>query len=112
MARPIPKYVRYPLKIAFILCILLTITAGVSFPFLQPIIPIFYSLSQPEKQLVGKAWIFFFPVFAWITLLIHTLILQFFTQIESNVQKIFAWTTIGTVTIDAILLIRIIMVIT
>lgn len=111
MSSFVSKQIVQPLKVAFLLCFLLTLTAGVSFPFLQPVIPLFYSLAQADKQLVPKIWIFFFPVFAWLVLALNTFLLRLFQQVEINMQKIFAWTTMGVITITGILLVRVITII-
>ncbi|MCC6711659.1 MAG: hypothetical protein IT416_04905 [Candidatus Pacebacteria bacterium] len=112
MSSFVAKQVLQPLKVAFLLCFLITITAGISFPFIQPVIPLFYSLAQADKQLVPKIWIFFFPAFAWIVLITNLLLIKFFQQVESNMQKTFAWTTVGIITITGILIIRLITIIT
>lgn len=112
MSSFVSKQVLKPLKVAFLLSFLITLTAGISFPFLQPVIPLFYSLTQADKQLVAKIWIFFFPAFAWLTLIINSLLLKFFQQVEINMQKTFAWTTVGVIAITGILIIRVITIIT
>lgn len=112
MSRFTPKYVAKELRIALILCLLITLTAAVSFPFIQPVIPIFYSLTQPEKQLMPKYLIFFYPVFAWVVFFINSLLIKFFTQVESNMHEMFAWTTTGIIAIAGILIIRTITIIT
>lgn len=112
MSRFVPKYVSSQLRIALVLCFLITLTAAISFPFLQPVIPIFYSLSQPDKQLMPKAWIFFYSIFSWIILLINSLLIKFFTQVEANMLKTFAWVTTGLIAISGILIIRTITIIT
>jgi len=112
MSRLVPKYVMQQFRISFVMCFLITLTAGVSFPFLQPVIPVFYSLSQPEKQLVNKIWIFLFPAFSWLILFINSLLIRMFQEIEGNMQKTFAWTTVGAIAITGILLIRVITIIT
>lgn len=112
MVRIFPKYTAPAFKISFLFCLVLTLTAAGSFPFLQPLVPMFYSLSQPEKQLVHKAWIFLFPVLGWIVFFTHTTLLSLFHEVEGNIQKIFSWVTAGTVILLTILLIRVIMIVT
>lgn len=112
MVRFFPKYTAPQFKVSFVFCLLLTLTAGVSFPFLQPVIPLFYSLSQPEKQLVAKAWIFLLPTLGWLIFFTHATLLSLFQEVEGNIQKIFSWVTVGMMAIIAILLIRVIMIVT
>lgn len=112
MSRFVPKYVSQQLRVGFILCLLITITAGVSFPFLQPVIPLFYSLAQPEKQLVPKIWIFFYPAFAWLILFINSILMKTFQEVEVGMHKVFAWTTVGTIGIIGILIIRLVTIVT
>ncbi len=112
MSRLVPKYVFPQLKVALVLCLLITLTAAISFPFLQPVIPIFYSLAQPERQLMPKAWLFFYPIFSWLVLLFNFLLIKFFIQVEVNMHKTFAWVTTGLIAIAGILIIRTITLIT
>ena len=71
-----------------------------------------YSLSQPEKQLVAKAWIFLLPALGWLIFFTHATLLSLFHEVEGNIQKIFSWVTVGMMAVIAILLIRVIMIVT
>jgi hypothetical protein len=112
MSRFVPKYVSQQLRVGLVLCLLITVTAGISFPFLQPVIPLFYSLSQPEKQLVPKIWIFFYPVFSWLVLFLNSILMKTFQQVEVSMHKTFGWTTVGIIGIIGILIIRLVTIVT
>ncbi|NCN45503.1 MAG: hypothetical protein COU63_02740 [Candidatus Pacebacteria bacterium CG10_big_fil_rev_8_21_14_0_10_36_11] len=112
MSRLVPKHLQQPAQAMLLLAFVTTLTAGVSFPFLQPVIPIFYSLSQPEKQLVDKWWIFLFPVFSWLITASHLLLIGIFKEIETNIQKLFSWTSVALLLVNGIILLRLIMIVT
>lgn len=100
------KSTRLAFRNSIRMSILATALAGLSFIFLQPVIPIFYSLAQPEKQLQPKIWIFLYPALAWMIALSHFAILNKTRDLAIPVQKIFAWTTTGIIILLNILLIR------
>lgn len=99
-------------KTAVSLSLVMTILAAVSYPFLQPVIPVFYTLAQPEKQLVGKLWIFVFPLLAWVITILHFSLLKSLKTIEGSLERIFCWTTIGVIALTGLLLVRVILIVT
>jgi hypothetical protein len=90
----------------------LTAFVGIMYSFLQPEIPLFYTLAQPERQLVHKVWIFFLPALAWLVALGHLLLLKVMRELDEGVRRIFSWTTLGLVLIIGMLLIRVILLVT
>ena len=105
-----PYFVR-TLRLAAVGSLLMTALAGVSYPFLQPVIPLFYSLSQPADQLAAKIWIFLLPILAWLITIMHFSILRGMKNLEGNIEKIFCWTTVGLVGITGLLLVRVILLV-
>ncbi|MFH2118434.1 MAG: hypothetical protein ABII10_01715 [Candidatus Paceibacterota bacterium] len=99
-------------RTAFLLSILLTAITGIFFSFLQPVIPLFYTLAQPEKQLVAKVWIFFFPVLAWAITLGHFSLIKIISNLDETMRQIFSWTTVGLVITTGLLLLRVILLVT
>jgi hypothetical protein len=110
--RPVrPDPVMRTLRTAVLLTIALTATVGIFYSFLQPKIPLFYTLAQPENQLVHKAWIFFFPAFAWIISVGHFILIKSLTNLTEGVRRIFSWVTLGLVIMIGLLLVRIILLV-
>ncbi|OGJ37864.1 MAG: hypothetical protein A2383_02125 [Candidatus Pacebacteria bacterium RIFOXYB1_FULL_39_46] len=99
-------------RTAFLLTILLTAITGIFFSFLQPVIPLFYTLAQPEKQFVHKAWIFFFPLLAWLITLGHFSLIKIMSNLDETIKQIFSWTTVGIIIIIGLLLVRVILLVT
>lgn len=102
-----PYFVR-TLRYAALISLLMTVASGVILPFLQPVIPLFYSLSQPDKQLAPKIWIILLPIMAWLITIGHFIILRNMKSLEGSMEKIFCWATFGLVAITGLLFIRII----
>ncbi|HEX9817357.1 MAG TPA: hypothetical protein VGA89_00455 [Patescibacteria group bacterium] len=94
------------LRTAVLLTIAMTALTGIFYSFLQPEIPLFYTLAQPREQLVHKAWIFFFPVFAWTVSLGHFILIKSMAHLAEGVRKTFSWTTLGLILITGLLLVR------
>lgn len=98
-------------KTTLVLALAMTAGALVAYPFLQPAIPLFYTLAAPERQLTHKIWLFFLPLLAWLVTIIHFSLLKTMKNIEGSVLTIFCWTTVGIVTVLALLLVRIILLV-
>lgn len=98
-------------KTALGLSVLLTAASVLSYPFLQPVIPVFYTLSQPERQLAHKIWIFLFPVLAWVVTLLHFSLLKTMKNVEGNMLHIFSWATVGVLAVTALLFVRVILIV-
>lgn len=101
-----PKTVQLAFKINLFLGLINTVIAGVLYFFLQPIIPIFYSLAQPNQQLQPKIWIFFYPAFSFVVFVIHALIVFRSKELDLATQKIFSWTTTVIIALLSLLLLR------
>lgn len=98
-------------KLTLGLSVAVTALAALAYPFLQPVIPVFYTLPQPERQLAGKIWIFLFPLLAWLIALTHLVLLKKMKTVEGSVQRVAYWTTTGLVAIIALLLVRVILIV-
>jgi hypothetical protein len=109
-----PKPVSSParaFKTALALSLLITAGALVAFPFVQPVIPIFYTLASPDKQLAPKIWLFFFPLLAWLVTIFHFSLLKTMKSVEGTMLTIFCWATAGIVGVIGLLLVRVIAIV-
>lgn len=110
----VPRTISSParaFKTATGLSLVITLLSIGILPFLQPVIPIFYTLAQPEKQLAPKIWLFLFPILAWLITLVHFSFLKAMKELDGGMQKIFCWTTVGIVGIVGLLLVRVILLV-
>lgn len=85
-----PKYARLPIKLSLITNLLIVIFVGVTYPFLQPEVPLFYSLPQGSLHLVSKGWLFLLPAISLLINLLHIGLINSFS-IHQLVVKLFAW---------------------
>ncbi|MFZ5376152.1 MAG: hypothetical protein ACOZAN_00585 [Patescibacteria group bacterium] len=77
---------------ASILLLIITIAISVFFyPQLQPVIPIFYSLSSANQHLADKELIFLLPVLSTIICLLHFPLTKVMANFEIGLRQIFAW---------------------
>ena len=90
----------------------MTVAAVILYSFLQPVIPLFYTITQPDAQLVPKIWIFLLPIFAWLVTLLHFSLLKTMKNLEGSIERIFCWATVGIVSITSLLFIRLVLAIT
>lgn len=80
-----------PFILAFAAAALIIIETVFSYGRLQPVIPMFYSLTRPEEQLVPKQWTLVFPVFALAILFIHIPIQSYLQKKDSFDAGLFSW---------------------
>ncbi len=66
-----PKYAAKPIKFLLIINVLILLIVGSVFPFIQPVVPLFYSLSEPQHHLADKSWLFLLPALSLIINFIH-----------------------------------------
>jgi len=90
-----------PYKISLSVTILLIALSLIFYPRLQPVIPLFYSQLQPEKQLVDKMFIFLLPMMSLSINLIHIILQKACKNLDKLVLQLVAW---STVVLQAILL--------
>jgi hypothetical protein len=102
---------RKTFRLAVILSLLISTASVISWPFLQPVIPIFYTLAQPDSQLVAKIWIFIFPVFAWLVTLLHFPLLKLMKDLGGSVETLFSWATVGVISVTGLILVRLILLV-
>lgn len=90
----VPSSIKLPVQLlAFIT--LVSSFLSITFYFsIQPEIPLLYSLSQPEQQLVTKEWIFIFPAILLFITIVHSWILFKMTQVQELLTQLFSLTSI------------------
>lgn len=108
----IPKEIKLPvglMYLSFLLSSLLSVTVYFS---LQPVIPLFYTLTQLEQQLVVKEWIFIFPTAIALISAVHSYILFRMQDGHMLLLQLFSWTSILIISLFLISQIRIILLVT
>ena len=86
-----PKYIATPIKISLFITLFLLLLTGVILTFIQPVIPLFYSLPNPNEQLVNKSWLLLLPALSFLINLIHLGLLKIFPTVDQLMVKLFAW---------------------
>jgi len=86
-----PKYIATPIKISLFITLFLLLLTGVILTFIQPVIPLFYSLPNPNEQLVNKSWLLLLPVLSFLINLTHLGLLKIFPTVDQLMVKLFAW---------------------
>lgn len=103
------------LKTPLLLCLLVIGISGLitvtSYSRIQPEIPLFYSRSSPDQQLVAKQWIFLFPIASTIILITNRIFIRFFRKHDEVVTKLYTWMTLFLLCMLNFGLIRILFVI-
>lgn len=102
-----PNFYASTLKIVLFLSLAMSVATIVLLTFIQPEIPLFYTLSQPERQLAPKIWLFLFPALSWLITFFHFTLIKTLKDLEQNIQKMFCWTTVVIVIITALLFLRV-----
>jgi len=86
-----PKYIATPIKISLFITLFLLLLTGVILTFIQPVIPLFYSLPNPNEQLVNKSWLLLLPVLSFLINLTHLGLLKIFPTVDQLMVKLFTW---------------------
>jgi len=79
---------------------------------IQPEVPLFYTLPQPSDQLVNKAWLWFIPSVMTLIASIHFVIIQYMKDFEDLLVSLFGWSTVAVVALLALVMMRVVIVIT
>ena len=108
----VPKEIKLPLGLMY-LCAMISWLISLSTYFsLQPAIPLFYTLAQPEQQLVVKEWIFLFPILITFITFLHSWIAYKLQDGHMILLQLFSWTSVLIVAFFALSQLRIILLVT
>ena len=100
-----------PFLLSLLISFILSLGVLVLFFSMQPQVPLFYSLAQPEDFLADKIWLVLFPAFSIFMTVVHFFVIRFLDHHERIVPILFAWATVVVQVIFAIAFIRIIFII-
>jgi hypothetical protein len=106
-----PKYIATPIKISLFITLFLLLLTGVMLAFIQPVIPLFYSLPNPSEQLVNKSWLLLLPALSFLINFIHLGLLKIFSGMDRLMVKLFAWSNLILQIILAIITLRNILIV-
>src|SRR5258708_35656168 len=90
----LPAYLRTIFIVSFLLSSIQVLLFLVYYFALQPNIPLFYSLPQPNDYLVQKAWLVVFPLFFFFITFFHFFMLRFLCPYACVLRKVFSWLTV------------------
>ncbi len=102
---------RLPLRWISGVVALQLLIAGVSYPFLQPTIPLFYSQAQPAAQLGAKEFIFIFPALGLSIALLARIGMRLSKNIDVLLLQLFSWTTLVFSSLTLLAMVRIILLV-
>jgi hypothetical protein len=90
----VPRYLKTPFLLTILASAIISFTTLVMYFTIQPELPIFYSLSQPQEYLVRKEWIFLFAVLSWLATFVHLVLLPGVRKYERVIQQLFGWAAV------------------
>lgn len=105
------KVLQKPLKFSLLLTGLITLLAVSSLFFLQPQIPIFYSLPLSSQQIASRFWILLFPGFSLSVTLLHIILIGIYHEVDEVVLILFCWLTVLLQTLLLAILIRLLVLV-
>lgn len=109
---PFSNALRTPVLLTFLLTCVTILLVLIYYFSLQPVVPLFYSLAQPDDFLVNKIWLIIFPIMSTLILLIHLAMLNSLAQYEKTIQQLYIWVTMAIQFLLLLALIRILWIIT
>lgn len=107
----IPKIVRLPVLISLLCASLTGFITVVAYQNLQPIVPLWYSLTQLEDQLAPKVWLFTLPLVAMGVTIGHVFLLRYLLKNDEIVMQLFAWLTVVITILLLLSLVRIVVIV-
>lgn len=106
----LPKPLRGIALLGIIVNLITLILAGVSFPFLQDVLPLFYSQAA-DQQLASKIFLLFIPLFATAITIIHLSIVRLARDSNLTILRIFVIATFVIELLALAVLARIILIV-
>lgn len=88
------KQSKIPLLISLLLTALTTAITVLYIAFAQPVLPILYTLIQPEQTLVAKWWLLLIPFFSFIFSLTDYILHLTLQTIDRFILQLTAWFTV------------------
>jgi hypothetical protein len=107
----LPRSLRTPFLLAMLTSVTLILAFLVVDFSTQPVVPLFYSLGQPQDFLAAKEWLALFPIFSFTITILHATLLRYLRHYEQVIQLLFAWFTVVIQFLLALAMFRIIWII-
>lgn len=107
----LPKYLKAPFQLSFLISSANALFLLISFFRLQPVVPIFYSLATANDFLAEKQWLILFPVLSFSITIGHLFLIRMLYRHEKIIPILFAWCTIAIQVILLFELMRIVFII-
>lgn len=89
-----PSTLKSPLKYSLLLTGIITFLCVSTVFFLQPQIPLFYSMPTASEQLASRYWILLFPALSLTITVLHIILTGLFSKTEEAVLRLFCWLTV------------------
>jgi len=89
----VPEVAKKTLYASYAVSLIQIGVAVAAFLFLQPELPLFYTLAEEEQQLAPKIWVLIFPLLSVIINLIHSVLISLDTKKEVVLLSLFARVT-------------------
>ncbi len=94
LAEDLPSRTRLPFRWSWGLGVASTLLAGLGIWLLQPVIPLFYSLADPNQQLVSKWWLLLFPGLSMAFTAIHFTLVRQLKSWTEIIITLLAWSCV------------------
>ena len=107
----VPRYLRTHFLCSTAASCFLTLFTAIAYFQLQPKVPIFYSLGEPNEYLADKAWLFVFPVLSTTITVMHVLILHTLRSHHNVMNQLFGWLTLIVQSVCVVAAVRIVIII-
>lgn len=104
----ISQYLKAPFQLSFLISSGISLFLLIAYFRLQPTVPLFYSLAEPNDFLVDKSYLIIFPIFSFLITIGHIFIIKALYHHEKIIPTLFAWCT---VTIQVLLLLELIRIV-
>jgi hypothetical protein len=94
LSTPLSSSLRQPWRLCVSATIISLVLAGVGWIWLQPVIPLLYTVADPNQQLVSKWWIGVFPALSFLFTTSHFLAFRWLKDWTSILMVLTAWSCV------------------
>ncbi len=108
----LPSTTRLAFRWAVWLGIIIAALCGLGLFLAQPIIPLFYSITDPNQQLVSKWWFLLFPGLAFLFTGAHYFLMRSLKDWTEIIIRLIGWSNVALQVMLLLTIVRILWVIT
>jgi hypothetical protein len=90
----LPANLKSPFRLSFLASCILALAFLILYFRLPPVVPLFYSLAEPNDYLAPKEWLGVIPALSFLITFFHLILIRMLYHHEKIIPTMFAWATV------------------